>query len=99
MEYKMKNILIISSSPNIDGLTAACAKSGENGVIKAGGTFKSISLNHVNIKSCMACNNGWGICRESHRCCIDDDFAMVQDEIAKSDGIIIVTPVYWAEMS
>lgn len=95
----MKKILIISSSPNTDGLTAACVHSAENGIKRAGGEFQSISLNNIDIKSCMACDNGWGICRELHKCCINDDFAMLQEDIEKSDGVIIITPVYWSEMS
>lgn len=95
----MKKILILSSSPNTDGLTAACVKSAETGITRAGGTFNSISLNHINIKSCMACDRGWGICRETHTCCIKDDFAMVHNQIAEADGFFFITPVYWAEMS
>lgn len=95
----MKNILIISSSPNTDGLTAACVDFAEKGVKRASGGVKSISLNKQNIKSCRVCDNGWGICNSKHTCIINDDFAKIKQEIADNDSIVIITPVYWGEMS
>ena len=95
----MKKILIISSSPNDDGLTAACASSAEKGSEEAGASVKKISLNDMNIQNCRACGNGWGICRTQHNCIINDDFSKIQDEISQCDSLIIVTPVYWGEMS
>ena len=95
----MKKVLIISSSPNDDGLTAACVHHAEKGISRAGGEYKAVSLNKINIKKCNACNNGWGICRTKHICCIDDDFGKIQQIISEVDAIFIITPVYWGEMS
>ena len=95
----MKNILIISSSPNDDGLTAACVSSAENGATEGGATVKKISLNDMNIQNCRVCGNDWGICRMHHNCVIKDDFSKIQEEVNKCDSLIVVTPVYWGEMS
>ena len=95
----MQKTLILSSSPNTDGLTAACAERAAEGVEKAGGTAKHINLNKKKIERCRVCGNGWGICRTKYECIIKDDFAEIKTEIASADTIIVITPVYWSEMS
>ena len=92
--------LVISSSPNANGLTAACTKAALEGIIETGGEAEHIDLCALKIKSCMVCGNGWGTCREEHRCVRDDDcFAELQKKIGESAGLILVTPVYWGSPS
>ena len=95
----MKKVLIISSSPNDDGLTAACVKAAEKGAERAGASVKSVSLNKLDLEHCRACGNGWGICRTQHKCVIQDDFSKTHQEISACDALIVVSPVYWSEMS
>jgi len=95
----MSNILILSSSPNTDGLTAACAAAAKAGIMEAGAGCEAVSLNDCRLEHCRACDNGWGTCREQHVCCIGDDFATLQQKAADADGLVIVTPVYWGEPS
>jgi len=93
------NIMIISSSPNKDGLTAACANSALEGVLKAGGLADHIWLNHLKVGMCQACERGWGTCLEEHRCQVEDDFQSLHSRCIHSDGLILISPVYWGEMS
>jgi multimeric flavodoxin WrbA len=92
-------ILIFSASPNHDGLTAACASSAVEGVRQGGGTAEEIYLNDLNIGKCMACERGWGTCQNEHICETLDDFQAVHNRTLQADAYIIVTPVYWGEMS
>lgn len=92
-------ITILTSSPNKEGLTAACALQAKAGAEESGAEVALICLNELNIASCKACNDGWGICKDKHSCGVEDDFKTVQKEVRASDGLIIVTPVYWGEMS
>lgn len=92
-------LLVISSSPNKDGLTAACARAAVEGAQTAGGTTEEIYLNDLQIGKCQACENGWGTCHTEHRCQVEDDFQAVHARIAGVDGLVLVTPVYWGEMS
>ncbi|MDP4090544.1 MAG: flavodoxin family protein [Bacillota bacterium] len=92
-------ITIITSSPNKDGLTAACAEQAREGIVQNGGEAVLISLNDLNIPSCSACNNGWGTCREGHACQVKDDFQATHASLKDSDGLIIISPVYWGELS
>jgi hypothetical protein len=52
------DILVISASPNKDGLTAACAAAAIEGARQAGGQAEEIRLNDLNVGMCEACDNG-----------------------------------------
>ena len=92
-------IFVLSSSPNKHGLTAACASMAAQGIRAAGGTVKEVRLNDLKIDKCHACNDGWGTCLAEHRCQEDDDFQPLHAHLAQADGYVLVTPVYWGEMS
>jgi len=92
-------ILIITSSPNKDGLTSACASAAADGIRTAVGETEEIRLNDLKIDHCHACNNGWGTCLAEHRCQEEDDFQDLHARMTQADGCVIVTPVYWGEMS
>jgi multimeric flavodoxin WrbA len=92
-------IIILSSSPNNDGLTAACAKAVIEGIRAADGNVEEVCLNNQKVDKCHACNNGWGTCLNEHRCQEEDDFQHLHALISQADGIVLVTPVYWGEMS
>ena len=92
-------IFVFSSSPNKDGLTAACAAAAAKGIHAAGGELEEIRLNDLKIDKCHACNDGWGTCLPDHRCQEEDDFQSLHARLAQADGYVLVTPVYWGEMS
>ena len=91
--------LIISASPNTDGLTAACAKSAMDGITAAGGTGLHIDLSAEKLEPCLICGDGWGSCRRLAKCVIDDKFAQIQAQFRSADGVILITPVYWSQPS
>ena len=93
------NVIVMSASPNTDGLTAACANAAENGVQLAGGNVVQVRLNDLSIGKCQACDNGWGTCKPQHECQVQDDFQPLHARVRQADAIILVTPVYWGEMS
>ena len=92
-------VLVIHSSPNLDGLTAACARAALEGVGGAGGQAEVVRLNDLDIGLCQACDNGWGMCRSEHRCIQEDDFAALQGRFAAAEGYVLVTPVYYGDLS
>jgi multimeric flavodoxin WrbA len=93
------NIVVLIASPNKDGLTAACAAAAAAGVQEAGSQAEVVFLNDLHIGACKACDNGWGTCRDQHYCQITDDFQGLHARTVKADGLVLVTPVYWGEMS
>ena len=92
-------VLVLQSSPNRDGLTAACAAAAIEGARRAGAEVEDVRLNDLDLRRCAACGNGWGTCLKEHVCCQKDDFAALQQRVAAAGAIIIVTPVYWGEPS
>jgi multimeric flavodoxin WrbA len=93
------NVIVISSSPNKDGLTAACATAAVEGVLQAGGHAQEIRLNDLSVGMCQACDNGWGPCLPDHECQVKDDFQALHARVLQVDAYVLVTPVYWGEMS
>jgi multimeric flavodoxin WrbA len=97
-ERDMK-IIVLRASPNTDGLTAACAAAGVEGARLAGGLAEEGRLNDLSIGLCAACDNGWGTCLAEHECQVLDDFQELHARVTGADACILVTPVYWGEMS
>ncbi len=93
------NVLVISSSPNTDGLTAACASAAIKGVRQAGAEAEEVRLNDLSVGLCHACNDGWGPCRTEHACQVQDGFQALHARVQKADALVLVTPVYWGGMS
>jgi multimeric flavodoxin WrbA len=93
------DILVFSASPNKDGLTAACAAAAVEGARQAGGHAEEVRLNDLQIGMCQACGNGWGTCLPDHECQVEDDFQALHARVCQADAYVLVTPVYWGEMS
>jgi len=92
-------IIVIQSSPNRDGLTAACTAAAASGAREAGAEVEDIRLNDLDVGLCAACDNGWGPCRREHRCQVEDDFQALHARVSAADALIIVTPVYYGQPS
>ena len=93
------NVMVISSSPNKDGLTAACAAAAVEGVLLAGGHAEEVRLNDLQVGMCQACDNGWGTCLKEPECQVEDGFQALHERVLQADAYVFVTPVYWGEMS
>lgn len=98
MNTKVK-IMVVTSSPNKEGLTAACGEAARRGIEASGGEAVLVCLNHLNVARCSACGNGWGTCNKEHTCQVADDFQKLHEQFGRMDAYVIVTPVYWSDMS
>jgi multimeric flavodoxin WrbA len=96
---KMMKIMVITSSPNKDGLTAACGEEAKKGAEVASAEVEMVDLNELNLQRCQACGNGWGTCRDKHFCQVEDDFQNLHSKMAAADCYALITPVYWHDMS
>jgi multimeric flavodoxin WrbA len=93
------HILVLTTSPNIDGLTAACTSAALAGIRQAGGSADEVRLNDLRIAMCEACGEGWGTCQTQHSCQALDDFQALHARAIQADGLVLISPVYWGEMS
>lgn len=92
-------IMIFTSSPNKDGLTAACGAAAKAAVEAVGAEAVMVDLNSLNIGSCHACGNGWGPCLDKHQCQVEDDFQKLHNQMSAMDAFVFITPVYWGDIS
>lgn len=95
----MSKVVVIWSSPNIDGLTAAAKNQYIKGLENAGADIEEIHLNRNRIEHCRACGNGWGTCNKNGTCVISDDFADIYQSLSNADGIVWISAVYWSDMT
>lgn len=93
--------MIFTSSPNEDGLTAACGAAAKAGTTDTGANNEVIvvNINKYNIGNCKSCGDGWGTCKNEHECQILDEFQAMHSSLKEIDAFVLITPVYWGEMS
>ncbi|MDR0858919.1 MAG: flavodoxin family protein [Oscillospiraceae bacterium] len=93
---------VITSSPNKDGLTAAAGQAAIDGITSAGGSAELIDISDPAqiLEPCRVCGNGWGTCRNTAKCVIEDKILeKIQLTIKDSKGVFIITPVYFGQSS
>ena len=88
--------LIITGNPKQDGLCHSVASEIMRGASDGGTEVET--LNVTGMESCRNCGNGWGNCREQHRCSYGGNgFDKAQETVRNADMLCIITPVYWGE--
>jgi multimeric flavodoxin WrbA len=88
-------ILGISCSPRKKGNTDIMIRHALEGAQNEGAKGQFLSLRDLHISPCDGC----GSCQKTGICHIDDDMMKVYDEMEKSQGIIIGSPVYFWSVS
>ena len=94
-----KKIILLWSSPNEDGLTAAAVKATVQGMQGTDTELECVHVNAQHLMHCKACANGWGLCASEGRCVQEDDFQKLYDLLIGADGVILVTAVYWHDVT
>jgi len=93
-------ICILSGNPKTDGLCQSVIEEAKLGAVEGGAEVDEIRLCDSKLIRCQVCDGGWGTCRNENYCRYGNDgFNGFKDRIQASDAIIMVTPVYWGEMS
>jgi len=92
-------VVALHGSPNVDGLTASLAEAVLAGAAEAGAATEMIQLTEREIAHCRQCGDGWFKCREEGWCVIEDDFAQVRAAVLGADAWVLVSPVYFGELS
>ena len=91
----MKKVLIISSSPRMNGNSDTLCNEFMAGAKEAGHEVKKIRLQDYRINyciGCMACIDNGGHCVQK------DDMAKLLTNMAEADVIVLATPVYFYTM-
>jgi multimeric flavodoxin WrbA len=90
--------LVVSGNPKTSGLCYSVREEILRGAGDGGADVENLRI--IRPGRCHVCGDGWGTCREQHRCAHEaDGFGEAQDRIREADQLCLVTPVYWGEMA
>ena len=85
-----KKVLIIGTSPRINGNSNQIAKEFERGAVDAGNECEIIYLAEKNLGFCKGCL----ACQKTKKCIIKDDANDIVEKMKHSNVIVWATPVY-----
>lgn len=87
-----KNVLVITGSPRVDGNSDRLADAFIDGAVSAENNIVRFDAGRMNIGPCKACGECFA---KGGACAVSNGFNTIAPEIAKSDVIVFVTPLYW----
>ncbi len=91
----MKKVLIISSTPRVNGNSEILAKEFAKGAEDAGNQVEFINLREYNLKYCTACYS----CHRTGKCVLNDGMNDLGEKLLNVDVLVFATPVYFYSMS
>ena len=91
-----KNVLVITGSPRVDGNSDRLADAFIDGAVSAENNVVRFDAGRMNIGPCKACGECF---TKGGACAVSNGFNTIAPEIAKSDVIVFVTPLYWFSFS
>lgn len=87
------NVLILNGSPRENGNTSIAIREIEKIFQEEKVDFETIRVGSESIRGCVAC----GFCRKNGKCVFDDVVNEFARKFEKADGLIVATPVYYAQ--
>lgn len=90
----MKNVLIISSSPRINGNSDLLAKEFFKGAERANNRVELINISQKKINYCLGCY----ACRKLGHCFQNDDMNEMARKVSECDVLVLASPVYFYTM-
>lgn len=85
-------VLLINGSPRANGNTALALKEMAEVFAAEGVEAEIIHIGNKGIRGCIAC----GSCKKNGKCVFDDAVNEVAPKFEAADGIVIASPVYYA---
>lgn len=86
------NVLMINGSPRGSGNTAIALQEMKNVFAQEGIEVTELNVGAKAIRGCIACNK----CAELGKCVFDDAVNEAAPLLAKADGVVVASPVYYA---
>lgn len=86
------NVLMINGSPRGSGNTAIALREMKNVFAQEGIEVTELNVGAKAIRGCIACNK----CAELGKCVFDDAVNEAATLLAKADGVVVASPVYYA---
>lgn len=86
------NVLMINGSPRGNGNTAIALREMKNVFAQEGIEVAELNVGAKAVRGCIACNK----CAELGKCVFDDAVNEAAPLLAKADGVVVASPVYYA---
>ena len=86
------NVLMINGSPRGNGNTAVALREMKQVFAQAGVEVTELNVGSKAIRGCIAC----GKCGELGKCVFDDAVNEAAPLLARADGVVVASPVYYA---
>ena len=86
------NVLMINGSPRGNGNTTIALREMKNVFAQEGIEVTELNVSAKAIRGCIACNK----CAELGKCVFDDAVNEAAPLLAKADGVVVASPVYYA---
>ena len=86
------NVLMINGSPRGNGNTAIALREMKNVFAQEGIEVTELNVGAQAVRGCIACNK----CAELGKCVFDDAVNEAAPLLAKADGVVVASPVYYA---
>lgn len=86
------NVLMINGSPRGNGNTTIALREMKNVFAQEGIEVTELNVGTKAIRGCIACNK----CAELGKCVFDDAVNEAAPLLAKADGVVVASPVYYA---
>jgi putative NADPH-quinone reductase len=90
----MKKVTILIGSPRKNGSFRILAAEAERGLKDQGVATETVFLNDLEIKGCQACY--WCKKNDVADCAVKDDMQEIHRWVQESDGLIVVSPIYFS---
>lgn len=86
------NVLMINGSPRGSGNTAIALREMKNVFAQEGIEVTELNVGAKAVRGCIACNK----CAELGKCVFDDAVNEAAPLLARADGVVVASPVYYA---
>jgi len=92
-----RKILVVIGSPRKKGNCSILVDRLEEGAALGEATVERVWLHELDMRPCNAC----GLCKDADDkdCVLDDDMRQVYPKIRAADAVVIVSPIYWWNIS
>ncbi len=91
----MKNVIIISSTPRVNGNSEILASEFAKGAKESGHNVEVINLRNYKLNYCIGCY----ACTKTGKCIHKDGMNELSEKLIKANVIVLATPVYFYSMS
>ena len=85
-------VLILNGSPRVNGNTSIAVEEIVKTLQEEGVESEVVQIGNKNIRGCVAC----GGCSNTGKCVFDDEVNEIAAKFEEADGLIVASPVYYA---